>query len=203
MLPVVMIDGDTLVGWNAVRLAQMLKIAFDENLASPADQVASGRRVLVATLRAVSLIPDDSLTWITPRDAELRDLAHHIFAVVEAGVTADVLGRFHEFAFQAPGGWHPLTDHTTAARIVRYGEAVMHKFDSWFAVVDAPGFERTLPTDNGPRTFSQVMQRTVSHSAHHLRQLYDCLRLLDIEAASPIAFDETTIPGVHLPRAIW
>jgi len=43
---------------------------------------------------------------------------------------------------------------------------------SWFGQIDPAAFDRMIDADVGPRTLSQILERTRFHAAQHLRQVY-------------------------------
>lgn len=198
-VPVVVRGAEAVVGWNPSRLAALLAVPFEERTAPPEELIRSLDLILEAALRAVRQVPDDRLTMRSPdRDRPLRQLAHHVFRVVDAGVDADILGEFPANEWLAGGD---VPAHTSAARIARYGEAVRAKFRSWFAEIDPAAFARPIEADVGPRTLAQVLERTRSHAAQHLRQLYEFLRWCGIEPDRPLGPED--LRGIDLPEAVW
>lgn len=198
-VPVVAKGTQAVAGWNPTRLAALIGVAHQERTAPPDELIRSLQMILDGALRAVRQVPDDRLTLRSPdRDRPLRQLAHHVFHVIEVGVDADVLERF------PAEKWLVAEDpvsHTSAERIARYGEAVRAKFNAWYAAPDPAAFNRPLDTDVGPRTLAQVLERTRSHAAQHLRQLYEFLRWCDIEPDRPLGPDD--LRGIDLPQAVW
>lgn len=198
-VPVVAVGEKYVTGWNPSRVAALLGFELAERNTPPKELIDSLRMLLEATLRAVRQVPDEHLMMKSPdRDRPLRQLAHHVFRVIEAGVDTDVLGEF------PAGQWlfgKDIPSHTSSARIARYGEAVQAKFNVWFATVDPSAFERQIDTDVGPRTLSQVFERTRSHAAQHLRQLYVFLEWVGVKPEQPLTADD--LSGIDLPEAVW
>ena len=198
-VPAVAVGDRAVTGWNPTKVAELVGFSLEERTAPPAEMIASLEMLLDATLRAVRQVPDDQLMLKSPdRDRPLRQLAHHVFRVIEAGVDADVLG---EFPAQEWLKGKDIPEHTSSARIARYGEAVRAKFLSWFATVDEAAFARTIDADVGPRTFAQVMERTRFHAAQHLRQLYVFLGWIGVEPDRPLTAED--LKGIELPDAVW
>jgi hypothetical protein len=107
------------------------------------------RLVLDAAIRAAGRVPEDKweMTY-EHRPRPLRELVRHLFHVVEASVDADVLGVF------PAQRWLEQVDvpyMTGRARLLRYGETVRAKFDSWYSHIDEDAFARTIDADVGPR----------------------------------------------------
>jgi hypothetical protein len=198
-VPVVAMGERYVVGWNPPKVAELVGFDLIEQVTPPGELIDSIKMVLEAAIRAVRQVPDDRLMLKSPdRDRPLRQLAHHVFRVVEAGVDADVLGEF------PAGVWlfgKDIPAHTSAARIARYGESVRAKFEVWFSEIDAAAFGREIDTDVGPRTLSQVLERTRSHAAQHLRQLYVFLEWSGVQPDRPLTPGD--LRGIQLPDAVW
>src|SRR6266851_410016 len=124
-VPAVAIGNRTMSGWNPTKLAELVGFALQEQAGTPEELLSSQRVILDAALRAVGQMPDDGWERMAPgRQRPLRELARHVFHVVEAGVDADVFGVF------PAGQWLVAMDVPTlsgAALLTRYGEAVRAK----------------------------------------------------------------------------
>lgn len=194
------VSGDrVMTGWNPGQLAALVGIAFEERTGAPEQLLSTLRTILEAALRAVRQVPDEKLALRSPdRDRPLRELAHHIFHVIEVSVDADVLGIFPANTWLAPGD---VPAHDSAERIARYGESVKAKFDLWYrgSEADAARFARTIDADVGPRTLAQVLERTRLHAGQHLRQLYAFLGWCSVEPEAPLTLEELRRMGLDLP----
>jgi glutaredoxin len=197
-VPVVAAGDRAVAGWNPTRLAALLGLTdFEERTAPAEEMVRSLELILDGALRAVRQVPDDRLGLRSPdRDRPLRQLAHHVFNVVEVATDADILGRLDH-------AWlvGDVPAQRSAERIARYGEAVRAKFTSWYQEIDPAAFDREIETSDGPRSLGLVFERTRSHAAQHLRQLYEFLRWCEIEPDRPLGRDE--LRGIDLPDALW
>src|SRR5439155_18129081 len=111
---------------------------------------------------------------------------------------ADVVGEFPALSWLHG---KDIPAHTSSARIAKYGEAVQAKFSTWFAQVDSAAFERLIGADVGPRTLAQIIERTRSHAAQHLRQLYVFLEWIGVEPDRPLSNDD--LKDIQLPDAVW
>lgn len=198
-VPAVVVGKRHVLGWNPSKVAELVGFPLQERVAPPAEQVASLEMLLDAALRVIRQVPDDQLMLKSPdRDRPLRQLAHHVFRVIEATVDADVLGEFPANQWLKGGD---VPEHKSAARIARYGEAVRAKVLSWFATVDEAAFARTIDADVGPRTLAQVVERTRFHAAQHIRQLYVFLDWIGVEPDRPLTAAD--LKGIELPDAVW
>jgi hypothetical protein len=201
-VPVVVVGDRHLAGWNPTKLAELVGQTYEERVAPPDELVATLRLVLDAAVRAVRQVPDDRWEMTAPgRERPLRELARHLFEVVERGVDADVLGIF------PAREWLPERDVPTmtgAARLGRYGDAVGAKLDTWYAESDAAAFARIIDADVGPRTLSQVLERTRLHAAQHLRQVYAFLEWCDVTPTERVTDDDLRRLGFdQLPAEVF
>jgi DinB superfamily/Glutaredoxin len=198
-VPVVAVGDRYVAGWNPPKVAELVGFQLVERATPPEQLIDSLKMLLEASLRAVRQVPDAHLTMKSPdRDRPLRQLAHHCFRVIEVAVDADVLSEFPAVQWITNDD---IPGHTSAARIVRYGEAVQAKVLRWFAEIDPAAFDRTIDADVGPRTLSQILERTRFHAAQHLRQVYVFLDWIGIQPDQPLT--EEDLKGIELPEAIW
>ncbi len=113
---------------------------------------------------------------------------------------ADVTGEFPARQWLADPY---VPAQTSAERIARFGDAVQAKFEAWYAVVDPAAFERTIDADVGPRTLTQVLQRTRSHAGQHLRQLYAMLELCGVKPVDRVTTARLRELGLDLPEEVF
>jgi hypothetical protein len=203
-VPAVVIGERMMTGWNPTKLAELVGFKLQEKSGTPEELLSSQRVILDGALRAVRQIPDDGWERMAPgRQRPLRELARHLFHVVEAGVDADVLGVFPANQWLAARDVPALSG---AVLLTRYGEAVRAKFHVWYETVppDAARFARTIDADVGPRSLEQVLQRTRLHSAQHLRQLYAFLGWRGVTPEEPVTDDELRKMGLtELPDELF
>jgi glutaredoxin len=201
-VPTVVVGDRALTGWNPTRLAELVGFTYTEQAAAPEELIGSIGQIVEAAIRAVAVVPDDG--WERShagRQRPLRELARHLFDVVERGVDADVLSMF------PAGSWLTNQDVPTLAsarRMVRYGEAVRAKFAAWYAApLDRPAFERLIDADVGPRTLTQVLERTRLHAGQHLRQIYAILDACGLQPPDPLSDADLRRLGLQLPDEVF
>jgi glutaredoxin len=203
-VPAVVVGDRSMTGWNPTRLAELVGIVLQEKAGTPDELLSSLRVILDAALRAVRQVPDDRWEHMAPgRNRPLRELARHLFHIVEAGVDADVLGVFPADAWLAARNVPSLS---SAARLARYGESVRAKFEAWYGSVepDPANFQRSIDADVGSRSLEQVLQRTRLHSAQHLRQLYAFLGWFNVTPDEPLTDEELRKMGLtDLPDELF
>lgn len=203
-VPAVVVGDRLMTGWNPTRLAELVGFSLNENVSTPEELLSSQRVILDGALRAVGQIPDDGWERMAPgRKRPLRELARHLFHVIEAGVDADVLGVFPADQWLAARDVPTLSGATL---LTRYGEVVRAKFHAWYEGVppDAARFVRIIDADVGPRSLTQVLQRTRLHSAQHLRQLYAFLGWCGVTPDEPVTDEELRKMGLtDLPDELF
>jgi len=203
-VPAVVVGERMMTGWNPTRLAQLVGFSLQESAGTPEELISSQHVILDAALRAVAQIPDEGWERIAfGRNRPLRELARHLFHVVDAGVDADVSGAFPAGAWLAARDVPTLTG---AALIGRYGDAVRAKFHTWYESTPPDGtrFARAIEADVGSRTLTQVLQRTRLHSAQHLRQLYAFLELFGVAIEDRLTDDDLRNLGMtDLPDEVF
>jgi glutaredoxin len=201
-VPAAIVGDQSVSGWNPSRLAELLGMDLEEEPVAPAELVRTVRLVLDAAIRAAGQVPGDKweMTY-EHRPRPLRELVRHLFHVVEASVDADVLGVF------PAERWLKQVDvpyMTGRARLLRYGETVRAKFDSWYSHIDEDAFARTIDADVGPRTLNQVLERTRLHAGQHLRQVYAFLEMAGVEPQEPLTEPEMRRIGfTQLPDEVF
>ena len=200
-VPAIVVGDRTMTGWNPTQLAALVGFAHEEHVTPPGELVGSLQLVLDAALRAVRQVPDDRWEMRSPdRDRPLRELARHLFHVLEAGVDADVLGIFPAQTWLQEKDVPSLTG---APLLARYGEAVRAKLAAWYTYPDPARFARTIDADIGPRTLAEVLERTRLHAAQHLRQLYAFLDWCDVTPTDRLTDARLHELGFDLPESVW
>ena len=201
-VPVVAVDDQSMCGWNPTRLAELVGFAYAERTGSPEELIGSIGQIVEAAIRAVGVIPDDSWERAdADRQRPLRELGRHLFDIVERGVDADVLSEFPANVWLVNRN---LPSLAKAAVMTRYGEAVRAKFAAWYAApLDFAAFERLIAADVGPRTLSQVLERTRLHAGQHLRQIYAIMERSGIAAPDPLSDADLRRMGLDLPADVF
>jgi hypothetical protein len=164
--------------------------------------IGSIGQIVDSAIRAVGQVPASEWESTWPgRDRPLRELARHLFEVVERGVDADVLSAFPADQWLRN---HDVPGLASAALLVRYGQAVQAKFAAWYlAPLDPTAFERSIDADVGPRTLTQVLERTRLHAGQHLRQIYALLEKAGVQPEAPLTDDDLRRLGLDLPVDVF
>jgi glutaredoxin len=154
--------------------------------------------VLRAALRYVPQVPAEQLNAdVRNRKRSARVLAHHVFRIVEAFLEAASGATLSYESTVLP----PAPDMRTQADIVRYGEAVLARFEQWWANCLDKSCSAPVETYYGSHSMHEVLERTAWHCAQHTRQLMMLLEMLDIAPNGPLT--PADLAGLPLPEKVW
>jgi hypothetical protein len=156
-------------------------------------------RILETAIRLVRQVPDAMLSQQLPhRPRSWRVLMHHIFQIPTAFLDAEDTGETFSYEnMVAP----PSDNMRTCEDIARFGEAVRERFQRWREASQGGGFSGPVRTYFGESTRHEMLERTVWHSAQHLRQLASVLEIAGITPDRPLTCDD--VRGLPLPDKIW
>jgi DinB superfamily len=193
--------GERFVFAQVIRDVSLFLGLEEENgpLLSPGALAARYDRVLETALRLVRQMPDERLGEVLPnRPRSYRQLMHHAFQIGAAFLDAEKrgVGLTHE-ALTAP----PPPELDTSAAIADFGEDVRARFLSWWQRAETEDFRAPMQTYFGDASRHAVLERTVWHSAQHVRQLASLLERAGIAPDRPL--DPDDIAGLPLTEKIW
>lgn len=166
---------------------------------SPAQLAGRSDRVLTTALRLVRQMPDALLDNQLPhRPRSWRVLMHHIFQIHAAFIEAQRSGKRleHEVLVATP----PETMRTSRD-IAQFGEQVHGDFSRWWQMAQNLAFESPVDTYFGQTTRHEMLERTVWHSAQHVRQLAALLEQAGISPDDPLGAAD--IDALPLTDKIW
>jgi hypothetical protein len=192
------VAGDRAVhGWNPQGVAELVGVSYDNQPRLSLEEL-TGRLdgILVAAQRAICQVPDDRLTLKTPgRDRTVHQLGYHIFRVAQSYMDAQEQGFLSDqwFAERPPAE----LDNTT--KLAAHGETVRQCLAAWLQ--GSGVFEGEVNTYYGSQTAVELFERTVWHTAQHLRQLYALLEMMGIEPQDPLSDED--FEGLPLPQNVW
>lgn len=192
------IAGDRAVhGWNPAAVAGLVGVTYDDALALPLPALqARLDAILQAAQRAIVQVPTQHLHRRTPgRDRSVYQLAYHLFRVGQAYCDAMQQGYLAEAWFEE----QPPSDMPDMAAIAQYGEKVRKGLRDWWEMPEA--FDGTVETYYGPQQAAMFFQRTVWHTAQHLRQLYALLNQMGVTPSAPIGAE--VFAALPLPQSVW
>lgn len=166
---------------------------------APAALAARADVVLGTAARLIRQIPDAALSNVLPnRPRSWRVLAHHVFQIPVAFLETEEAGKPLEYeVLSAP----PADDMVTSASIAAFGGAVRERFGRWWARAAGTDFGRPVETYFGRTSRHEMLERTVWHSAQHVRQLAALLESIGIAPDQPLGAAE--IRDLPLTDRIW
>lgn len=166
---------------------------------SPAQLAARADRVLATAVRLVRQMPDARLGHQLPhRPRSWRVLMHHVFQIPVAFLDAQDCGKRLEYeVLVAP----PPESMRTSADIAQFGAAVHARFGHWWQSTRDQSFTTPVDTYFGQTTRHEMLERTVWHSAQHVRQLAALLEQSGITPDDPLR--QADIAGLPLTAKIW
>lgn len=196
-VPAVIVGDRAVHGWNPAAAAELVGATYDDTLALPLQELkARLDRILRAAQRAIIQVPVQHVHMRTPgRDRSVHQLAYHLFRVGQAYRDAMQQGYLPEAWFEE----QPPTDMPDMAAVAAFGENVCDRLRQWCERPDA--FNGTVETYYGPQPAPALFQRTVWHTAQHLRQLYAILEQMGVTPEEPLAADQ--FAGLPLPQNVW
>jgi hypothetical protein len=166
---------------------------------APPELAARADVVLSTAARLVGQFPDAALANVLPnRPRSWRVLAHHVFQIPVAFLEMEETGKRLEYeVLTAP----PPDDMATSASIAAFGEDVRARFAQWWAGAADEDFSRRVDTYFGGTTRHEMLERTVWHSAQHVRQLAALLESIGVAPDRPLGAAE--IRDLPLTDRIW
>ena len=166
---------------------------------APPELAARADVVLSTAARLVRQLPDAALANVLPnRPRSWRVLAHHVFQIPVAFLEMEESGKRLEYeVLTAP----PPDDMATSASIAAFGEDVRARFARWWARANGADFSRRVDTYFGGTTRHEMLERTVWHSAQHVRQLAALLESIGVAPDRPLGAAE--IRDLPLTDRIW
>jgi hypothetical protein len=160
-------------------------------------------KILACAEGLVGSLPIRALDHKPPqRDRSVRDLAFHVFRLSLAYVDGMDMGELPEswLQEQAP------PDLVDGPAIARYGALVRGRVSGWFEGAALSEFARSIRVNDGrvndgPQNGHDLLERTTSHAARHLRQLYALAGDLGLTPPQPLPTSD--FEGLPLPVGLW
>ncbi|MGH7830612.1 MAG: DinB family protein, partial [Candidatus Binatia bacterium] len=200
-VPVTVLGDKTVIGFNREELTQLFKLSVgEEKQIADAALFATLDKMLQAVIRAARQVPPDHLDWCTPdRDRPLKVFCYHILAdpnhVLDAIATQKYDGSFKlMYAKDA----EPFLSMEAVAR---FGEETLTRLKAASGKLSAEVLERPIDGYAGQTNGHELLHQVLSHTAHHLRQLYAMLRMIGVEPADPLGEGDFT--GIRMPQDLW
>jgi len=166
---------------------------------APVALAARADVVLGTAARLVRQLPDSVLGNVLPhRPRTWRVLAHHVFQIPVAFLEMEDKGTRLDYEVMTAA---PPDEMLTAGAIATFGESVRERFAGWWLRVADADFAQPVQTYFGSTSRHEMLERTVWHSAQHVRQLAALLESIGIPPDRPLGSAE--IAGLPLTAKIW
>ena len=156
-------------------------------------------RILETAARLTRQMPDERLEDLLPnRPRSWRVLMHHVYQIPVAFLDMEEQGRTLTYeALTEP----PPAGMRTSAAVADHGEAVRARFAAWWSRVAGEDFSGPVSTYFGGTTRHEMLERTVWHSAQHVRQVASLLEQAEVAPDRPLAADD--LRGLPLTDKVW
>ena len=192
-LPIVRIASEFYSGTNLVRVAQLLNLSYDPTPLLDATELIRrlcGVNAALATFAAV--VPKEMLYEKLPgRERTILGLVNHIAEI--GAVFIDVCGGVSFTATKADA------ETEVELSIDEVIDRTQHLNNQLVDLTLNPG--TTIETYYGEQSLHAVLNRSVCHSAQHLRQLDHFLRLQDVFVESIEL--SSLFENLSLPNEVW
>lgn len=155
--------------------------------------------VLDTGARLVRQMPDGELENELPnRPRSWRVLMHHIFQIGNAYLESQASGKPMQYEdMVAP----PPDEMRNSAHIAAFGDEVRTQFSAWWETAKASDFSLSTEVYFGATSRHEFLERTVWHSAQHVRQLASLLERTNIVPDRPLELSD--LEGLPLTEKVW
>lgn len=197
MIPLVVKGREYASGQILTDVARIAGIEYGRKVLPIEDLKTRIDTILAAALRYSAQLPAESLDTMLPnRPRSYRDLACHIFMIVDAFVAETQGDPLTEAKYLAPAPGHVRAP----SDIVAFGEAVRQRFEEWWAA-GPHDFSRRAQVYYGEQTLHDFMERTAWHSGQHTRQLALVLEKLGVVPDGKLT--DADFAGLPMPKNVW
>jgi len=166
---------------------------------SPDELLKRYDRFLETAIRLTRQMPDNNLSNELPdRPRSWRVLLHHVFQIPTAYLDMEETGETLSYDnMVAP----PPDDMQTSSDIADFGETVRTRFNEWAKTAVGEDFTGDVPTYFGGTSRHEMLERTVWHSAQHMRQVAALLEEAGVAPDGPLTAAD--ISGLPLTDKVW
>ncbi len=173
-LPVTIVDQEqVIIGYYPKKLIPALNLKVSVDLSVKMDWLSDKYNVILsAAVRATHQLSDSQLAELTPwRDWTLGEVMRHVMSFPELAWRSHTHGSMSTDDMQASD--ERLRDVTTVETLAPYGESVRQSILEFLRSGDTASFDRVVPAHYGGEvTVLELLNIVLSHSTHHLKQIY-------------------------------
>lgn len=200
-VPVTVVGNTTVLGFNRKELSRLFSLGdARERRVADARFFETFDKILEAVIRAVLQVPASHLMWRSPdRDRPLKVFCYHILAdpnhVLDAISTQQYDGSFKLTYGEASERFRTIEE------VARFGQQARARLREASKSLTAAELERSIEGYAGQITGHELLHQVLSHTAHHLRQLYGMLRIIGVEPTDRLM--EEDFKGIPMPKELW
>ena len=166
---------------------------------APAALAAKLDRILETAVRLTRQMPDERLEDLLPnRPRSWRVLMHHVYQIAVAFLEMDENDRTLTYESMVEP---PPEDMRTSAAVAKHGAAVRARFAAWWSRTAGEDFSGPVPTYFGGTTRHEMLERTVWHTAQHVRQVASLLERAGVVPDRPLGAGD--LRGLPLTDKVW
>ncbi len=173
-VPVTIVDDDeVIIGYYPRKLVPALSLNVKVDLSGKTNWLADKYdRILGATIRTTRQLTDAQLKEQVPwRPQSLRDLILHVLSFPELAWLSHEHGSMSTEDMRASN--ERLKGVATVEAIAEYGEGVRRNLIEFLDSGNTVAFDRVVPAHYGGEvTVLELLNIILSHSTHHLKQIY-------------------------------
>ena len=202
-VPVTIVDDDdVIIGYYPKKLVPALNLNIQVDLSGKTDWLSEKYTgILGAAMRATCQLSEDQLAGMIPwRPQSARDLIVHVVSFPELAYLSHEHGSMSTEDMAASN--QRLKSVVSADAIVNYGEGVLKDIREFLASGNEEGFDRVVPAHYGGEvTVLELLNIILSHSTHHLKQIYYFMQEdLGLTLENPAT--EADMEGIVTPDAL-
>ena len=202
-MPVTIIDdAEVIIGYYPKKLIPALNLNVKIDLSSKTSWLAGKYDIVLnGAIRATQQLTDSQLQQEVPwRPWSVRDCIVHIISFPELAWLSHKQGSMSTDDMAASNV--RIKDVATVETITQYGNQVLANIDEFLKSGDTASFDRVVPAHYGGEvTVSELLNIILSHSTHHLKQMYWHMEEgLGITPLNPVT--EADTEGIVTPTAL-
>ena len=203
-LPVTIIDDkEVIIGYFPKKLIPAFKLDVKVDLSGKTEWLADKyERILSAAVRAAPQFTQEQLDTDVPwRPWTVRKTVMHIMSFPEVAYLSHKVGSMSQEEMRASD--ERLKDIYTAAEMIDYGKKVRTDIVAFLNSGDNDAYDREVPAHYGGEvTVLELLNIILSHSTHHMKQLYHYMQTdLGITTVEPAT--EADFEGIQTPEALF
>ncbi len=196
-----MLGEKAILGFNREELSQLFGLAqASEKPIADGWLFETFDKILESVIRAGRQVPPDRLMWHTPdRNRPFKVFCYHILAdpkhVLEAISSGQYDGSFKLTYVESAERFRTMEE------VARFGEETQARLKEASKSFSTKELNRPIEGYAGPTNGHELLHLVLRHTAHHLRQLYEMLRMIGVEPDKPL--EEKDYSGIRMPKELW